>query len=401
MKTRNVVFALGMVLSLAFLACSGEDGVDGVNGADGTSCYAKALKDSSGFELYCGDEYVGTLKNGQDGAKGDTGDKGDKGDTGAAGESCTAKEVSDGVVVSCGGEVIGVIKDGAKGDKGDKGTDGAAGTSCTATKLEGDAGIEIKCGETVVDTVKNGAKGDPGAAGISCTAEEISGGVKITCTDGKTYTLSNGADGKDGRNFDEDWMVDPRDRQLYKVVTIGEQTWMAHNLNYETDSGSYCYRDSTKYCKKYGRLYTWAAAMDSAGTWTTNGKGCGDGKTCSPTYPVRGVCPEGWHLPTQTEWNTLFTAVGGQSTAGKMLKSTSGWNSSGNGTDAYSFSALPAGRRSNLGRYYYEGNYAYFWSSTEYGSYYAYIVDLRYDDDYAYLSGDDKIDGFSVRCVKD
>ena len=57
MKTRNVVFALGMVSGLAFLACSGEDGVDGVNGADGTSCYAKALKDSSGFELYCGDEY--------------------------------------------------------------------------------------------------------------------------------------------------------------------------------------------------------------------------------------------------------------------------------------------------------------------------------------------------------
>ena len=455
MKTRNVVIALGMVSGLTFLACSGEDGVDGVNGADGTSCYAKALKDSSGFELYCGDEYVGTLKNGEDGAKGDKGDDGakgdpgDKGDTGAAGESCTAKEVSDGVVVSCGGEVIGVIKDGAKGDKGDKGADGAAGTSCTATKLEGDAGIEIKCGETVVDTVKNGAKGDkgdkgadgaagtsctatklegdagieikcgetvvdtvkngakgdPGAAGTSCTAEEISGGVMITCTDGKTYTLNNGTDGKDGRNFDEDWMVDPRDRQLYKVVTIGEQTWMAHNLNYETDAGSYCYNDSVKYCKKYGRLYTWAAAMDSTGTWTTNGKGCGYGKTCTPTYPVRGVCPEGWHLPDTTEWKTLFDAVGGKGTAEIMLKSTEGWNdygrTSGNGSDTYSFSALPAGGRGSNGFFYYEGSAADFWSSTEDDSNYAYDMNLDYSNDGAYLNYNYKGNGFSVRCLKD
>ena len=410
MKTRSFVIALGMVSSLVFWACSGEEGVDGVNGADGTSCYAKALKDSSGLELYCGDEYVGTLKNGQDGAKGDKGDKGDdgakgdpgdKGDTGAAGESCTAKEVSDGVVVSCGGEVIGLIKDGAKGDKGDKGADGAAGTSCTATKLEGDAGIEIKCGETVVDTVKNGAKGDPGAAGTSCTAEEVTGGVKITCTDGKTYTLNNGADGKDGRNFDEGWMVDHRDYHIYKIVTIGTQTWMAENLNYETETGSYCYNDSAKYCEKYGRLYTWATAMDSAGTWTTNGKGCGDGKTCSPTYPVRGVCPEGWHLPTQTEWNTLFTAVRGQSTAGRMLKSTSGWYDSGNGTDAYSFSALPAGNRSYYGEYKDEGRDAYFWSSTEDNSGSAYDMFLYYSLGNAGLGNNYKDDGFSVRCVKD
>ena len=446
MKTRSVVIALGMVSSLAFLACSGEDGVDGVNGADGTSCYAKALKDSSGFELYCGDEYVGTLKNGEDGAKGDKGDDGakgdpgDKGDTGAAGESCTAKEVSDGVVVSCGGEVIGVIKDGAKGDKGDKGADGAAGTSCTATKLEGDAGIEIKCGETVVDTVKNGAKGDkgdkgadgaagtsctatklegdagieikcgetvvdtvkngakgdPGAAGTSCTAEEISGGVMITCTDGKTYTLNNGTDGKDGRNFDEDWMVDPRDRQLYKVVTIGEQTWMAHNLNYETDAGSYCYNDSAKYCKKYGRLYTWATAVGKSEEECGYGVECnlGEGK-------VRGVCPEGWHLPSRDEWNTLFTAVGGKSMAGKMLKSTSGWNNNGNGSDTYSFSALPAGNRYKDGGYYSGGYDAYFWSSAEYTSDDAYDMNLYYDYDNAFLFSSYKDYGFSVRCLKD
>ena len=145
-------------------------------------------------------------------------------------------------------------------------------------------------------------------------------------------------------------MTDERDGQTYKTVTIGTQTWMAENLNYET-AKSYCYGDNVTNCAKYGRLYTWAAAMDSAGTWTTNGLSCGYSKTCLPTYPVRGVCPEGWHLPTQMEWNTLFTAVGGQSTAGLKLKSSPGWNSRGNGTDAFGFSALPAGDRS------YNGNY--------------------------------------------
>ena len=142
-------------------------------------------------------------------------------------------------------------------------------------------------------------------------------------------------------------LTDSRDGQTYKTVTVGKQTWMAENLNYAytgvpynyysgstSDSTSWCYSNAAANCTKYGRLYTWAAAMDSVGTWSTNSKGCGYGTACSPTYPVRGICPEGWHLPTNAEFETLFTAVGGQSTAGKMLKSTSGWNSSGNGTDA-------------------------------------------------------------------
>lgn len=114
---------------------------------------------------------------------------------------------------------------------------------------------------------------------------------------------------------DENCFKDDRDGQTYKIVKIGDQVWMAENLNYETPASS-CYNDSVEYCEKYGRLYTWAVAMDSAGTWSTNGKGCGYGRTCrvasagSATL-VRGVCPDGWHLPTQAEWDTLFTAVGG------------------------------------------------------------------------------------------
>ena len=169
-------------------------------------------------------------------------------------------------------------------------------------------------------------------------------------------------------------MTDSRDGQTYKTVTIGTQTWMAENINYETDS-SFCYGDTLANCTKYGRLYTWEVA-------TT-------------------VCPDGWHLPTKAEFETLFTAVGGQSTAGKVLKSTSGWNSSGNGSDAFAFSALPAGHRNFHVYYNYEGNIANFWSSTENGSYNAYYMGLNCHKDDADLKYNYKLDGFSVRCLKD
>lgn len=213
-------------------------------------------------------------------------------------------------------------------------------------------------------------------------------------------------------------MTDERDGKTYKTVTIGTQTWMAENLNYAytgvpysytfndsnytSDSISWCYNDSVEYCTKYGRLYTWAAAMDSVGTWSENGKGCGYENKCSPIYPVRGICPEGWHLPDTTEWNTLFTAVGGSYTAGKMLKSTSSWNSSGNGSDTYSFSALRAGCRYDYGGYGDGGAGASFWSSSQKKDSIAYHVLLFYYLDVAEShTSSNKYYGFSVRCVKD
>ena len=207
-------------------------------------------------------------------------------------------------------------------------------------------------------------------------------------------------------------MTDERDGQTYNTVKIGSQTWMAENLNYAytgasynyhdyiSDSISWCYHDSVEYCNKYGRLYTWAAAMDSAGSWTTNGKGCGYNKTCSPTYLVRGICPEGWHLPTESEWYMLFTAVDGESIAAWKLKSTSGWYDSGNGSGAYFFAALPAGGSSD-GNYDGESYNALFWSSTENDSFKASLMSLGYYNHRAYMSKSYKYSGLSVRCVKD
>ena len=190
-------------------------------------------------------------------------------------------------------------------------------------------------------------------------------------------------------------LTDSRDKRTYKTVQIGDQWWMAENLNYEADQ-SFCFNDSAKYCTKDGRLYTRAAAMDSAGQWSSNGEGCGNGTSCTPKYPVRGVCPDGWHLPDSTEWGKLFAAVGGDSTAAIKLKSASGWIGDDNGTDAYAFSALPTGLwLVDLG-FCAHSMGMYSWSSTE-NSYYVYLS----DNNLAGIVDNGKDYALSVRCVKD
>ncbi len=263
-------------------------------------------------------------------------------------------------------------------------------------------------------------------------------------------------------------LTDERDGQTYKTVKIGEQVWMAENLNYAytgvpfvyggvttdsitwclgddesscksrsdstrwwcfhddefclftSDSSSWCYNDDPANCAKYGRLYTWAAAIDSVKLVNDakDPQDCGDGKICTLPAKVRGICPTGWHLPNETEWKTLFTAVGSivagsysdahyHSAAGKMLKSTSGWKDyelegrkNGNGMDAFGFSALPAGDRYLAGDFSDEGKYAHFWCSAELNRYHACDLDLYYGNS-ATLEYSYKSSAYSVRCVKD
>ncbi|GBU20901.1 hypothetical protein R80B4_00788 [Fibrobacteres bacterium R8-0-B4] len=163
-------------------------------------------------------------------------------------------------------------------------------------------------------------------------------------------------------------------------VTIGGKKWMKKNLNIET-ADSWCYGNSPDSCAKYGRLYTWSAA--------------------------KTVCPSGWHLPSRDEWGTLAKATGGNGdfgiggTAGNALKSTSGWNENGNGTDTYGFSALPGGYRFTGGTFNLAGYNGYWWMATEYGSDIAYYRYMDYYDDYVGEDYDLKDYAFSVRCVGD
>ena len=189
----------------------------------------------------------------------------------------------------------------------------------------------------------------------------------------------------------EGTLEDSRDGRVYKTVTIGSQTWMAENLNFEVEN-SYCYNDDSENCVKYGRLYTWATAMDSAGKWNDCAKGCGYGKICVPTYPVRGVCPDGWHVPSYGEWETLRTAVGGN------LDSTIIWDNNIAAEYDYGFTVLPAGAMIANGKYSYEGKSTFFWTSSEQNKKNAisYYLHGRGGEDYFIKSF-----GYSVRCVKD
>ena len=199
----------------------------------------------------------------------------------------------------------------------------------------------------------------------------------------------------------QETMKDSRDGKTYKTVKIGSQIWMAENLNYKT-TNSYCLDNKHANCSKYGRLYTWSAAMDSVGKWSTNGKGCGYGETCSPTDPVRGVCPEGWHLPTELEFDILIDAVGGWKDAGVMLKSTTGWKDR-NGTGDFGFSALPAGDGNGYGDFSSLGYGAYFWSSTEVYTDHASLMHLydKFGRDEVSMDSDYKNSRLSVRCLRD
>lgn len=191
---------------------------------------------------------------------------------------------------------------------------------------------------------------------------------------------------------------DTRDGKAYKTVQIGNQVWMASNLNHKTRN-SYCQDNKEENCIKYGRLYTWAGAVNKPEYK------CGLGHACSlSSEKIKGVCPNGWHLPSLADWQTLFKAVGGQSKAGKALKTTHDWYETCDGTDIYGFSAKPAGFAANYnGEFFFsfqEGSHAYFWSSTEQDDTSAYSIDISYSDE-AIPIDVYKNHGFAIRCLKD
>jgi uncharacterized protein (TIGR02145 family) len=215
-------------------------------------------------------------------------------------------------------------------------------------------------------------------------------------------------------------MTDTRDGQTYKTVKIGNQVWMAQNLNYADSNKTEglkgnikCYDNNEDHCKVAGRLYTWAAAMDSLGLFNAYGQGCGNGAWCWPIYPVQGVCPDGWHLPSKNEWKTLRTAVsGGDDLYDSLLISLVGWEKN-NGTDVVGFSALPAGfYNSEKKKFDGVGERAHFWSSSEFSyesardyekkAYNMYLGSTHMKSSgWASLTDGLKANFYSVRCVED
>jgi uncharacterized protein (TIGR02145 family) len=177
--------------------------------------------------------------------------------------------------------------------------------------------------------------------------------------------------------------TDSRDKKTYKIIKIGTQVWFAENLNYK-EEGSMCYDDKPDNCNKYGRLYNWETA--------------------------KTACPSGWHLPSKNEWKVLEEVVG-EETAGSDLKSTSF-----NGTDNYGFSAMLGGYKDFgcdcddgfRGGYLNIEDEGYWWSTSENGSFSAYILratllfsNVSYEGEKSFGGGyGAKWDWLSVRCIK-
>lgn len=188
------------------------------------------------------------------------------------------------------------------------------------------------------------------------------------------------------------------DSQKVKTVKIGNQTWMAENLNTEYFSNgdpipyaesiedwseaaensqpAWCYFDNDpENGKKYGRLYNWYAVNDS-----------------------RGIAPSGWRVASDEDWDELAETLGGEE-VGKKIKSKQGWNDDGNGTDEVGFNALPGGLRDIDGEFGYRGEACYFWTSTEYSEENAADRFLNHDEDEIDSYDLGKSSGYYIRCI--
>ena len=203
---------------------------------------------------------------------------------------------------------------------------------------------------------------------------------------------------------------DTRDEKDYKTVKIGNQEWMAENLNYNYKKGktgssrSVCFDGENANCDEYGQLYPWTVAIDSIFLDSAYGIKCGfNEKNCSLPSKWKGVCPEGWHIPTRAEWDTLTLFVEKIGKVPKMLKSTEKWvgeKEDTKGIDAVCFSAIPAGNRQSY-EYYGLGNNTRFWTADFHKPDAAYRISMSSKTNDYTVAYDVTYNAYSVRCIKD
>jgi uncharacterized protein (TIGR02145 family) len=179
---------------------------------------------------------------------------------------------------------------------------------------------------------------------------------------------------------------DERDGQKYVYVTINAQTWMAENLNFNAP-GSVCYGNNPSNCTTYGRLYTWNAAM--SGAISSNAVPSGR----------QGVCPAGWHFPSDAEWTVLMNHAGSRA---HRLRASSGWYSN-NGIDEFGFSALPGGtgNSNDDNNFWGVDSRGLWWSATEENSALAHYLHTYGSYATVFRECYHKWLLHSVRCVRD
>lgn len=187
------------------------------------------------------------------------------------------------------------------------------------------------------------------------------------------------------------------DGNTYQTVPIGGQCWMKENLNVTknpagTSITRYCYDDNTNNCDTYGGLYTWDVMMN--------------GSSSSNNIPsgVQGICPIGWHIPSDAEWTVLTDYLGGASVAGGKMKEagTAHWNLPNTGaTNSSGFTGLPGGYRNYNGTFGYIGNTGFWWSSNEEGTSIAWFRAMSHTNAALTRNPNYMNYGLSVRCLRD
>ena len=300
-----------------------------------------------------------------------------------------------------------ILLKGSDGDQGPVGSEGKKGAT-------GDKGVAGDSAQFTGDTGPDGEKGERGdSSNVNCgIARDSAGVVVFKCSDGKEskiYTALCGDSAYDPMEYfclngslysNAEYLLDSRDNQVYRYAVLGRgdsaRAWMLENLNYELNDGeqSWCYMNSSVNCKKYGRLYTWAAVLNRSEDE------CGYGKKCDVANPFKGVCPDGWHVSTKEEWKMLFKLEKEKETAGQMLRATTGWNKGVAGTDDLGFEVYPSGYYEES-VFYTEGSKALFWTSNFIDQFTAQSYGMTYDNKDVTYDAVDKDLGLALRCVKD
>lgn len=180
-------------------------------------------------------------------------------------------------------------------------------------------------------------------------------------------------------------LIDTRDDKTYKTVKIGNQIWMAENLNYKTDTGCLCYNNDPANCASYGRLYNWKTALN--------------------------VCPDGWHLPDSSDFEILALFINKQKgpfikdkgdwlEMGKYLKANISWDNKANGTDDFGFSGLAGGYSNESLHDVSMGSFGAWWTKTALNGDCAGIYYLHSDYKAFYYCQTWIQHSCSVRCIK-
>ena len=208
------------------------------------------------------------------------------------------------------------------------------------------------------------------------------------------------------------FFTDVRDGKTYRTVLIGTQCWMAQNLNIGTIIDSvpnqtnnnilekYCPQNQESNCDKYGGYYQWAESVQYL-----NGATNVSSWYPVPTGHVHGICPSGWHLPSDAEWSVLTTFLGSETTAGGKMKESGTINWISPNTDATNisgFTGLPTGQRGyGDGQFGLVGMTTYMWSSSENSANTSWVRGLKWDEGKVSNIYARKHYGFPVRCLKD